>query len=105
VASETRDTRSVATVEVSGTQKEEASMKPETICLAPKAKPAANSWWACSYPTRAGWYQAALAASERLKGAKKVYASDCDTARFSDYWKKPKADERPYVEDEAEQVA
>jgi hypothetical protein len=80
-------------------------MKPETICLAPKAKPASSSWWACSYPTRAGWYQAAHDASERLKGAKKVYPSDCDTGRFGDYWKKPKTYERPYVADDVEQVA
>ena len=81
--------------------------KPETICLPPKPKHAASSWWACSYPNRKGWYEAAREAAERLKGAKKVYPSDSDTSRFGDYWKRPRPDERRYVEDdvEREQVA
>jgi len=79
--------------------------KPETICLHPKPTPQANSWWAGSFPNRECWYQAAHDASERLKGAKKVYASDCDTGRFGDYWKKPRAEERPYVADDVESAA
>lgn len=79
--------------------------KPEPICLRPKPTSQANSWWACSYPNREDWYKAARDASERLKGAKKVYASDCDTARFGDYWKRDKPEERPYVAEDTERVA
>jgi hypothetical protein len=76
---------------------------PQGISIEPKPKPQAGSWWAGSYQDRAGWYAAAHVAEARLKGAKKTYASDCDTGRFGDYWKKAKPDERRYVEDDFEQ--
>jgi hypothetical protein len=66
-----------------------------------------SSWWACSYPNQASWYAAAHNAEPRLKATTRPsgYLDSNNTGKFGDYWKKPRAEERPYVAEDVEVAA
>ena len=80
-------------------------MKPETISIAPKAKPPQGSWWAQPYSSRDEWYAHARAEADRLRDQKKVTPSDYGTEKFGDYWKKPRQEDIARFDDNTAQVA